>query len=492
MKLSQLLSIYPQLKWGSNPTFDVKGITSDSRKVEKGFVFVAVRGTKSDGHSYIPEVIKKGAIALIVEKEVDIPSDYTGAVVSVKDSRWALEILASRFFALPADKLFCVGVTGTNGKTTTCHLIEKIFSTSGWKTGVMGTIDHHLGSHVWPTEMTTPDPVTFYRRLQEFLSLGAQALTMEVSSHALEQSRVDSVPFDVAVFTNLTLDHLDYHKTMENYFLAKQKLFNQLLGTSQKRAKFAIVNYDDDWGRKLEISGSAKLWTYGQGRADFQFQIQEQDFTGSIYTLDTPRGSATVNIPLIGTHNIYNATAALATGIAAGQSLGSCVDTLRTITGAKGRLERVSNDAGIHVFVDYAHTNDALDNVLNTLQNIRMKKKERPNIITVFGCGGDRDQSKRPLMGKIAKDKSDFVIVTSDNPRTEDPEKIIQDILSGIGSSTSVEVQVDRKKAIEIGLNKAKKGDIVLIAGKGHEDYQIIGTNKIHFSDFEVVKEVLR
>ncbi len=492
MKLSQLLSIYPQLKWGANPTLDIKGITFDSRLVEKGFVFVAVRGTSSDGHQYLTKAIAQGAVALVVEDDSQIPKDFPGAVVKVDDTRWALEILASRYFEAPADKLFCVGVTGTNGKTTICHLVEQVLNHGGFKTGVLGTIDHHLGEKVWPSELTTPDPVTFYRRLREFVSLDATAATMEVSSHALTQSRVDSLPFDVAVFSNLTRDHLDYHQTMENYFLAKQKLFNQLLGASNKKSKFAVINYDDEYGRKMEIAGNAKLWSYGQTRSDFQFQIMEQDFSGSIFSVETPRGPATFNIPLIGTHNIYNATAALAVGIAAGMSLPSCVEVLKTIRGARGRLDRVSNHQGINVFVDYAHTNDALDNVLTTIQNIRNSKSEKPKIITVFGCGGDRDTGKRPLMGRIAYEKSDFIVVTSDNPRTEDPNKIIGDIVAGIPKDQKkVRIEVDRRRGIRCGLELAKKGDIVLIAGKGHEDYQIIGKEKIHFSDYEVVKEVL-
>lgn len=491
MKLSQLLSIYPQLKWGSSPTSDIKGIAFDSRVVEKNFVFVAVRGNSSDGHNYLKTAVEKGAVALVVEEESKIPKNFTGAVVKVDDSRWALEVLASRYFESPAEKMFCVGVTGTNGKTTVCHLIEKVLERGDFNCGVLGTIDHHLGQKVWASELTTPDPVTLYRRLREFVSLDANAVAMEVSSHALTQARVDTLPFDVAVFTNLTRDHLDYHQTMENYFLAKQKLFNQLLGASDKKSKFAIVNYDDDFGRKMEVAGNSKLWSYGQSRSDFQFQIVEQDFSGSIFSVETPRGPATVNIPLIGSHNVYNATAALAVGVAAGMSLSSCVDALKTAIGARGRLDRVSNDKGLNVFVDYAHTNDALDNVLTTLLNIRARKNDKPKIITVFGCGGDRDQGKRPLMGKIAYEMSDFIVVTSDNPRTEDPNKIIKQILESIPRDQKVKIEPDRRTGIEIGLNLAKKGDIVLIAGKGHEDYQIVGEKKIHFSDYEVVKEVL-
>lgn len=492
MKLSQLLSIYGQLRLGQHPLVDVAGITSDSRQATKDFVFVAVRGTKIDGHQFIEEVAKKSIAALIVEDDASIPKNFEGAVVKVDDTRWALETLANRFYGEPANEMFCMGVTGTNGKTTICHLVEKILTQAQIPTGVMGTVDHHLRDKIWPSELTTPDPVTFYRRLQEFKSLGAKAVALEVSSHALTQSRVDSLPFDVAVFTNLTRDHLDFHQTMENYFSAKQRLFNQLLSRSKKTAKFAIVNYDDEWGRKLEVAGDAKLWTYGQTRSDFQFSIEESDFNGSIFQLDTPRGPAKVNIPLIGLHNVYNAVASLAVGVSAGASLPTCVEALRHAKGAPGRLERVFNKSGIHVFVDYAHSNDALENVLGTIHRIRGERAKKAKIITVFGCGGDRDQGKRPLMGAIAEKYSDTVVVTSDNPRTEDPEKIISEISRGFAQiGKKIIKQTDRRQAITEALNLSQQGDIVLIAGKGHEDYQILGTKKIHFSDQEVVKEVL-
>ncbi len=495
MKLIQLLSIFHELKLGESPQSEVKGITFDSRKVEKDFIFVAVRGGSSDGHDFLDQVVGRSPSALIVEDTSRIPPNFKGAVVKVEDSRWALEVLSNRFFGNPADDLFCVGITGTNGKTTLCHLIEKVFTDFEWKTGVMGTINHHIGDKIWDTDMTTPDPVTFYRRLSEFKSLGAKAVALEVSSHALTQSRVDSVPFDLAVFTNLTRDHLDYHQTMQEYFLAKERLFSRLLYESSKNVKFAVVNYDDPWGSKIQVAGSAKLWSYGQSSTDFQFRILDQDFMGSSFEVSTPRGPATVFTPLIGVHNIYNVTAALAVGVAVGISISRCVESLSQAYGARGRLEPVKNSRNIHAFVDYAHTSDALENVLTSLVNLRKQKKSQNQIVTVFGCGGDRDKGKRPLMGKVAAELSDIVIVTSDNPRTEDPQKIIEEILTGMPSSQldkKIFVVPDRREALVKAANLTKRDDILLVAGKGHEEYQIVGKEKLKFSDVQMVKEVFK
>ncbi|MDZ4663159.1 MAG: UDP-N-acetylmuramoyl-L-alanyl-D-glutamate--2,6-diaminopimelate ligase [Pseudomonadota bacterium] len=494
MKLIQLLSVFSELNLGETSQVDVRGLAFDSRKVGRDFVFIAVRGSSFDGHSFLSEVVKKEPCALIVESLEQIPKNYSGAVVKVSDSRSALEILSNRFFGDPANDLFCVGVTGTNGKTTICHLIEKVLTDSEWKTGVMGTINHHLGDKIWESEMTTPDPITFYRRLAEFKSLGAKALALEVSSHALMQSRVDSVPFDIGVFTNLTHDHLDYHKTLSHYFSAKERLFSKLLYHSKKPFKFAIINFDDPWGAKIQVAGNAKTWSYGQSPSDFQFRVIDQDLEGSSFEVKTPRGAVTVFTPLIGLHNIYNVTATLAVGVAAGIAISRCVEALSQATGAKGRLERVRNNRGLGIFVDYAHSGDALENVLKALIGLRDSKKLKSKIITVFGCGGDRDKGKRSIMGKIASDLSDLVVVTSDNPRTEDPEAIINEILVGIPKTEinkKVFVSPDRKAAIAKALSLAVKGDIVLVAGKGHEEYQIIGKDKKKFSDVQTVNEVL-
>jgi UDP-N-acetylmuramoyl-L-alanyl-D-glutamate--2,6-diaminopimelate ligase len=359
----------------------------------------------------------------------------------------------------------------------------------------MGTIDHHLGSHRWDSGLTTPDPLTLHRRLSEFRALGASAAVFEVSSHALDQKRVENIPFDVAVFTNLTRDHLDYHKTMENYFAAKQRLFADLLANSKKSPIYAIVNVDDDWGRRLRVADRARVWTFGQKNADFQFRVGRRDFSGTEFEVETPRGKETFKIPIPGLHNVYNATGALAVCVAAGASLSICQEALRDFNGVPGRLQRVPTKRDLHVFVDYAHTDDALRVVLSALQEVRAAAGTRNKIITVFGCGGDRDAGKRPLMAKAALEGSDQVLITSDNPRSEDPEKIIAECVAGLPSHVMGErvwTEVDRRRAIGRALQSASSGDVILIAGKGHEEYQIVGSEKRPFSDVQVVKEWLK
>lgn len=492
MKVAQLFSHYPQFKMGSLPDQDIHSLTTDSRNIAKGAVFIAVRGSAMDSHQFLPEVCSQGVRAVVVESEDNIPSSFQGAVLKVKSTRAALHELASKFYSFPSSELFCVGVTGTNGKTSLTYMIEKIFNDFGWPTGVMGTIDHHLQEHVWPSSLTTPDAITLQQRLREFIVRGAQATTFEVSSHALDQSRADGIDFDAAVFTNLTRDHLDYHQTMEQYFQAKQKLFLDLLARSKKKSVFAIVNQDDEWGRKLQIADRAKVWGYGQSPCELQFHIREQSFRNIIFDLKTPRGNTVIELPMVGLHNVFNATASMGVALAADVSVQAATQSLKEFTGVPGRLERVSNSKNIHVFVDYAHTDDALKSVLNALNHVRLQQNPSPKIITVFGCGGDRDKGKRPLMAQAAMAGSDHVILTSDNPRTEDPQQIIKDALQGVVQRNNIHIEADRKKAIAEAISMARSGDVVLIAGKGHEDYQIIGTEKFPFSDVLVAKEFLK
>jgi UDP-N-acetylmuramoyl-L-alanyl-D-glutamate--2,6-diaminopimelate ligase len=492
MKLAQLFSIYGQLKWGLTAEREVAKICRNSSEVIEDSVFVAVRGTTIDGHKFVPVACEQGAIGLVVEDVECIPAGYTGAVVKVKNSRAALDVLAARYNDNPADELFCVGVTGTNGKTTVTYMVEQVLKEFGWLTGVMGTINHHLGDRVWPSSLTTPDAIVFHSRLKDFIQAGASAVVLEVSSHALEQRRVQSVPFDVAVFTNLTRDHMDYHQNMENYFAAKEILFTEILAASKKRLKFAIVNVDDPWGRKLSSFEGAQLWTYGMSDCDLQFQVLERDFSGSRVELKTPHGVAQWRLPMAGLHNVYNAVAAVGVGLAAGASLDVCRRALESLAGVPGRLESVSNNHGVHVLVDYAHTDDALRNVLSSLQEVKEGLQRPSKIICVFGCGGDRDRGKRPLMGKVATAAADYVFITSDNPRNENPEDIISDICRGFSAELlghSVFVEADRELAIQKALRLAQCGDVVLIAGKGHEDYQIVGDKKLPFSDRLKVEE---
>ena len=466
-------------------------VANDARQVKVGSVFIAIRGAKADGHDFIADAVKAGAVALVVENVEKVSKDFSGFVQVVKSSREALDILASRFFENPSQSLVCFGVTGTNGKTSITYMLEQILNAQNKACGVLGTVNHHLGDKVWPTSMTTPDPIDLQSRLHEMKQAGAKTIAMEVSSHALDQHRADAVEFDSVIFSNLTRDHLDYHPDMQNYFESKQRLFTDLLWSSKKLVRAAIVNIDDPWGARLRISSDAEVWTFGKNKkADFQFQISSFDFTQTEFILATWWGSFPCSLPLVGEYNVANAVAAIAAAASQDINPAASIQALANFKGVPGRMQNVPNNHGKVVMIDYAHSPDALENVLKTLAAIRQTKKSNSKIITVFGCGGDRDRGKRPLMGKIASQYSDQVVVTSDNPRTENPKVIIDEILTGI-SGTSV-TEADRKLAIQKAIEMASSGDVVLIAGKGHEDYQMIGTEKHHFSDFEIAKEFLR
>lgn len=493
MKLAQLFSPYSQLKWGNSAHREVSGILSDSRLIGKNDVFVATRGTHFDGHDFLEQVCAQQVVAVVVEDEARVPVDFDGAILQVGDSRLALNRLASRLYGDPGERLYCVGITGTNGKTTISHMVEAVFNAFSWKTGVIGTVDHHLGEKVWKTELTTPMAEVFYKRLAEFKALGARAFCLEVSSIALDQRRLEGVSFDTVVFSNFTQDHLDYHHDMEEYFEAKQRLFTEIIESSSKNPRFAIVNTDDEGGKKLCVSDQCRLWTYGMRQADFTFRFLKQDFYGSRIQVETPNGFGEFDLHAVGVHNGYNAIAALAVGMAAGISLECCLRGLENYRGVSGRLESIANDRGYHLFVDYAHTSDALEKVLQGLVEVRKVSGIEGRVMTVFGCGGDRDREKRPLMGRVAEKYSDVIFVTSDNPRKEDPQTIIDDIFKGFENPQSQVIfqEVDRTKAIKRAMSEMQAGDVLLIAGKGHEDYQIIGDKKIDFSDHQVVRSFL-
>ena len=496
MKLNQLFSFFEiQQKPDSVGDLferEVEAICFDTRNVKSNSVFVAIKGNDRDGHDYLPQAIEAGAIALVVENKSKVPAEYPYLVVEIPDTRAALDMLASRFYEYPSQQLFCIGVTGTNGKTSITYIIEHIFDYYKKTFGVMGTVNHRAGSKVWNSQMTTPDPVTLQSRLRDFVSEGAMGAVMEVSSHALDQKRVQSVNFNTAIFTNLTLDHLDYHKDMQSYFAAKQKLFTDMMWLSLKNPKFAVINIDDSYGRKLKVADEVISWTYGQAESDFQFKILNMNFAETEFEIKTAVESRKMTLPVSGQHTIYNIVASCVAAISCGISLEQSLQALKTFKGVPGRLQKVESSSPKTVFVDYAHTPDALENVLKSIQQIRKQTKLKNKIITVFGCGGDRDKTKRPLMAKIACELSDFVVITSDNPRTENPKAILTDIEKGIPSGfTQFESEVDRERAIQMALNKAASGDVVLIAGKGHEDYQIIGTEKIKFSDFDVAQKYL-
>lgn len=476
------------------PQFDVEvsGIFFDARDVKPNAVFVAIPGTKSDGHDYIQQALDQGAIALVVENKSKVPQSFSGLVLIVPSSRQMLDLLAARFYEYPSEQLFCIGVTGTNGKTSITYLLEHILNENGYKSGVMGTVNHRVADRVWDSQMTTPDPVTLQGRLRDFLDEGAVCALMEVSSHALDQKRANSVHFNTVIFTNLTLDHLDYHKDMNEYFKAKSRLFTDLLWSSTKNPQFAIINIDDDYGRRMLIADQVVVWTYGQKESDFQFKIKSMNFSETQFTLKTSLESLDVALPITGLHMLYNVVAAAVAAMSAGVSLENSFKSLRGFNGVPGRLQKVISTNPRTVFIDYAHTPDALENVLNSLRAVQKQMPESSGkIISVFGCGGDRDKSKRPLMGKIATELSDMTIVTSDNPRTEDPLQIIKDIEEGLNQNKKYQIEPDREKAIALAIELASEEDVILIAGKGHEDYQIIGIDKKHFSDYEVAERCL-
>lgn len=473
--------------------YEVKSVTGDARKAQLGDLFVAIRGQKYDGHSALGELVEKGLDIFVVEDTSKVPSHFRGIVIWVENTRSALDTLASNYFHSPSNELFTLGVTGTNGKTSTTYMIEWILNKLHLPCGVMGTINHHLQEKVWSTEMTTPGPMELQGRLREMVSLGAKAVAMEVSSHALIQSRVNEVNFNTVVFTNLTRDHLDYHGTMNDYFLAKQKLFTDLLWKTKKPSPFAIINTDDYFGKRTRVASTASVWTYGKNKkADFRYKIETMSYVQMQIYVQSLFGDFRFSLPICGAYNAANALAAIASVATTGVPPVIAAEALTDFAGVPGRLQRVRSDgAKPFVFVDYAHTPDALENVLSTLSEIKNQQKIKSKIICVFGCGGDRDPGKRSLMAQVAEKLSDIVVVTSDNPRSESPERIIEDIEAGFTKNYKYHKEIDRRMGISKALKLATAQDVVLIAGKGHEDYQIIGSEKIHFSDIETAKELM-
>ncbi len=491
--LRELLSFIPGREAGAVPEVLISGVFDRVQDVIENSIFVAIPGSKVDGHSYLAEAVARNAAVLIVKNKALVPVNFTGFVLEANNPRQMLGHLASRYYGNPSHHLFAIGITGTNGKTSLTYLIEHLLNDFGFLTGVIGTINHHLEKRVWPTTMTTPSSPVLQARIKEFKEAGATALAIEVSSHALDQCRIDGISFNCVVFTNLTRDHLDYHENMESYFQAKQRLFSEVLWQSGKHPTFAVVNQDDEWGSKLKIADSAVLWTYGREPSDFRFQVTGSSFAGMEFSIQYGKKTYQAFTPLIGLHNVYNSVAAMAVAVAAGMEMDRVVDSLETFPGVPGRLHQVPNRHGLHVFVDYAHTPDALENVLKSLRYLRTENKESGKIWCVFGCGGDRDKGKRPMMGKIAGELADFIVITSDNPRTENPEQIIREVKNGITHSARIKLhtEVDREKAFRWVFGNCSPKDIILVAGKGHEDYQIIGEIKTHFSDYNVLKNIL-
>ena len=463
----------------------VESIAYDSRRVQRNGMFVALRGEKRDGHHFIDQAIEKGASVIVTEHEGAYPR---ATFLVVENTRTALADLSAVFYRYPARNLKLAAVTGTNGKTTTTFLIKHICEAAGLRCGLIGTVRYEIGERVLPALRTTPESLDLAELLAQIRDAGCRAAAMEVSSHALAQDRTRGLEWNVAVFTNLTQDHLDFHGTMASYFEAKAKLFTQLGAQQKKRTPVAIVNIDDRYGEQLlnKIDKNVRIITYGRSiRADFRASNPRVEFSGTSYQLDARGKSYLVRVPLIGTFNVSNSAAALAAANALGINLRDAVLSIGKSPQIPGRLELVPAKRQFQVFVDYAHTPDALGNVLRTLREL-----EPHRLITVFGCGGDRDRQKRPMMGDIVDQYADYAIITSDNPRTEDPDAIITEIEKGV-RSTRYEKITDRTNAIDRAVALAQPRDIVLIAGKGHENYQEFADYTVPFDDVQVARRAI-
>lgn len=488
MYLSDLVKNIRVLKIAGSDQIDINGISYDSRLVEKGNLFVAVKGFKTDGHLYIDHAVESGARAVMVQKDSAVPEGITR--VLVENTRVALAQVSADFYGHPSQELKVVGVTGTNGKTTTTHLISSVFRLSGIKTGLVGTIANHIGDRVLDVRHTTPESTDLQKLMREMVDEGVEVAVIEVSSHALSLERVTGCEFDVAVFTNLSQDHLDFHKDMDDYLEAKVRLFKGISGGVKKGPKFVVVNRDDPYADNIISASGVPAITYGlSGNPDVKavnIKIREQ---GCSFTAEYRQGAFPLNMKLAGLFNVYNTLAALAVGLAAGFDPSLVVKSLESVKGIPGRFELVDCGQDFTVVVDYAHTPDGLENILKAARSVAPGR-----LITVFGCGGDRDRTKRPIMGRIAGRYSDLPIITSDNPRTEDPMRVINDVEEGIKQVMDpgrYRVIPDRREAIRTAITGAGAGDLVLIAGKGHEDYQIVGSQKLRFDDREEARKVL-
>lgn len=467
-KIFQALD-YRILQVGTEKTFT--GMEHDSRKIREGSIFVALEGEVVDGHSFIPKAIAQGAKMVVVSKEVEMQEGIS--YVLVKNLRKHLGTLASNFYDFPQKKIKMIGVTGTNGKTTISYLIEQLLGEE--KVARFGTIEYKIGKEVIEAPNTTPEALDLIKMIDRAVKKGLEYVVMEVSSHALELGRVASLEFDGAIFTNLTLDHLDYHKTMEQYFMAKRKLFLKMRGK-----EIRVFNVDDEYGMRLQ-----KEWkgiSYGLGQADVRGEIL--GFTGGREKIALELGSkkAECEVQVLGKFNLYNLLGSIALVKEFGLSEDEILEKISMLRGAPGRFETVDCGQDYMVVIDYAHTGDALKNILQAIQEIKTGR-----VITIFGCGGDRDPRKRPIMAEIAEEYSDFVVLTSDNPRTEDPRAILEEVQGGFQKENHIVIQ-ERDLAIREGVQRATKGDIVLIAGKGHETYRILGRKKYHFDDREFAR----
>jgi len=479
VKLKKLLSA-AGLPAAGAPDVEISQVTDDSRAVRPGALFVAVPGESVDGHQYIAKAVEQGAAAVLVEREVAVPAP--AVKIQVPSARAALGPLAHAFWGAPSERLKLIGITGTKGKTTVAWAAHHLLETEGLRSGLIGTVCHRLADGEHPSGNTTPGAVFLQENLARMVQEGFKACVMEVSSHALDQRRTDGIRWSCGVFTNLAPEHLDYHETLEEYLEAKLRLFRSLSRDSQ-----AVINRADPSFEKVREATRARVVTYGlKPGADFTAEGIRSTLEGIRFTLETPEGGFPAVTPLIGLHNLENLLAAVGAACAAGVPAAKAAEGLASFAGVPGRLERIECGQAFPVFVDYAHTDGALRRVLEQLKRMGSRK-----ILTVFGCGGDRDRTKRPRMGRAAAELSDRVIITSDNPRGEDPAAIAREILAGTPGGAAVETVLDRREAIRTALESADEGWLVLIAGKGHEAAQIFADRSIPFDDRAVVRELL-
>lgn len=480
MTLGELLAQVPGTRSEADLGLPVSAVEYDSRRVTPGALFVAVRGQATDGNRFVEAARRKGAVAVVSEE----PAQAGGPWVQVPDARVALALLAAASHGHPARALELIGVTGTNGKTTTTYMIDAALRAAGRRVGLLGTVQYRVGERLAEATRTTPESADLHALLHEMVAAGCSEAVLEVSSHSLALERVHGCEFRVAVFTNLTRDHLDFHGDMGRYFAAKRRLFDTLL----RRDGRAVINADDDRALELAAASRAPVWTFGLERpADFAASDVRLSLAGTRFTAATPFGRCEVHTPLLGRFNVENVLAALAATLARDVPLAAALDGIAGVRGVPGRLERVDTPTDFSVIVDYAHTDDALKKLLETVRELGPRR-----VLTVFGCGGDRDQTKRPLMGMVAARLSDVVLVTSDNPRSEPPEAIIEQVLRGMGGGWRAERHaiVDRREAIAKAFELAGPGDAVVIAGKGHETYQQLRERSVPFDDRQVARDL--
>ncbi|UCB53098.1 MAG: UDP-N-acetylmuramoyl-L-alanyl-D-glutamate--2,6-diaminopimelate ligase [Candidatus Zixiibacteriota bacterium] len=480
-KLKELLNVLSSKKVSGDVDLSIKKIECDSRRVKPGDLFVAIEGYTEDGHKHVHSAVKNGAVAVVAQRNGNYKPK---AKVIVPDTREALALLASRFYGCPSKKLKMVGITGTNGKTTISYLIRSILERNKNQVGLIGTIAYWIGEEESKAINTTPESLELQRMFSEMLKQGIPAVVMEVSSHALVMHRVDGIEFDVAIFTNLNHEHLDFHKTMDAYRQAKGLLFRKL----RAKGGSGVINMDDPNWRYFGQQAGRECLTYSINDPSADFFTTGYTCTpeNTLITMATPAGEMKLDFKLIGESNIYNALASAAAGFALNVDPQIIKTGLEAVTGVVGRMERIQAGQDFNIWIDYAHTPHAFERLLKSARRIT-----KGQLLFLFGCGGDRDREKRPLMGKVAARYADGIILTEDNPRSEDPEAIVKHIMEGIEEKNKVEVIIDRREGIQRALKTARPGDTLVLAGKGHENYQAIGDKKIHFSDKETVLELL-